>query len=319
MLSSGLVLYCQSGLNNDYFVTVMRIFDWYIFPSNQILQFMLNNTTGDPNQRPMEQAAIQKGFQVVNGLNMYYEIHDARPDQNKGVPLVLIHGGGSTIDSSFGRILPKLAITRKVIALELQAHGRTGDRNKSLSFEQDAADVAELLCALDIAKADLFGYSNGGQTALQIALSYPDLVHKLILASIFYKRSAASDDFWDGFNGATLETMPLTLREAFLNVNPDSQALQNMFDKDVSRMKHFKEWSDDQVRMIRAKTLIVQGNVDVGSLDHALEMHRNIINSELVILPGAHGNYMGAIEFLAEGRWTMPYFADLLIEFLDRT
>lgn len=267
----------------------------------------------------MAQRPLQKGFQDVNGLNMYYEIHDARLDQGKGVPLVLIHGGGSTINSSFGRILPKLAITRRVIALELQAHGRTGDRNEELSFMQDAADVVELLSLLGIAKADLFGYSNGGQTALQIALSYPDLVHKLVLASIFYKRSAASDDFWDGFNGATLEVMPLTLREAFLKVNPDGQALQNMFDKDVSRMQHFKGWSDEQVRAVRARTLIVQGNVDVGSLDHAVEMHRNMVNSELVILPGAHGTYMGAIEFLPDGRWTMPYFADLLVEFLDRT
>lgn len=279
---------------------------------------MYFNTVDGHSQKHMAQEPVQKGFQLVNGLHMYYEIYDERSDQSEAVPLVLIHGGGSTINSSFGRILPKLAITRRVIALELQAHGRTGDRNGELSFMQDAADVVELLSVLGVAKADIFGYSNGGQTALQIALTYPDLVHRLILASIFYKRSAAPAVFWDGFNNATLESMPLSLREAFLKVNPDTQALQNMFDKDVSRMKHFNGWSDDQVRTIQTKTLIVQGNVDVGSLDHAVEMHRNMINSELVILPGAHGTYMGAIEFLPDGRWTMPYFADLLVEFLDR-
>jgi hypothetical protein len=70
----------------------------------------------------------------VNGLKMYYEIHGS------GTPLVLLHGGGSTILSTFGRILPELAKTHRVIAIELQAHGHTPDIDRPLSFEQDASD-----------------------------------------------------------------------------------------------------------------------------------------------------------------------------------
>src|SRR5690242_9519656 len=92
-------------------------------------------------------------YAAVNGLQMYYEIHGT------GRPLVLIHGGGSTIDSTFGRILPEFAKNHQVIAVELQAHGHTRDIDRSLSFEQDADDVATLLAQLHIAKADIMGFS----------------------------------------------------------------------------------------------------------------------------------------------------------------
>src|ERR1700761_8634804 len=97
------------------------------------------------------------GYAPVNGLHMYYQIHG----EGK-MPLVLIHGGGSTIETSFERLLPLFAKNNKVIALELQAHGRTGDRDAPESFNQDADDVAGLLKYLDIAKANIVGFSNGG-------------------------------------------------------------------------------------------------------------------------------------------------------------
>jgi pimeloyl-ACP methyl ester carboxylesterase len=114
----------------------------------------------------------------VNGLHMYYEIHGT------GKPLVLIHGGGSTIRTSFGRILPALSRTHKIVAVELQAHGHSDNRDgRQITFEQDADDVAALLQQLHIDKADIFGFSNGGTTALQIAIRHPVLVNRLIIAS----------------------------------------------------------------------------------------------------------------------------------------
>src|SRR6186713_145332 len=79
------------------------------------------------------------GYASVNGLKMYYEIHGT------GTPLILIHGGGSTIQTTFGRVLDSFARKHKVIAVEMQAHGHTADIDRPLSFEQDADDVAELL------------------------------------------------------------------------------------------------------------------------------------------------------------------------------
>ena len=122
------------------------------------------------------------GYAPINNLNMYYEVH------GKGAPpLVLIHGGGSTIQTSFGRVLHSLARERKVIAVELQGHGHTPDINRPATFEQDADDVAALLKYLKIENADFFGFSNGGNTTIQIAIRFPNLVQKLSWVLHFLK------------------------------------------------------------------------------------------------------------------------------------
>jgi pimeloyl-ACP methyl ester carboxylesterase len=125
------------------------------------------------------------GYASVNGLKMYYEIHGT------GSPLILIHGGGSTIQTTFGRVLSSFAKTHKVIAVEMQAHGRTMDIGRPLSFEQDADDIAGLLKYLSIDEADIFGFSNGASTTLQVAIRHPELVNKIIVASTFYKKEGA--------------------------------------------------------------------------------------------------------------------------------
>ena len=259
-----------------------------------------------------ENVNIKTGHAKVNGLDMYYEMH------GQGKPLVLIHGGGSTIQTTFGRIIPQLAKHRKIIAVEMQAHGRTGDRNADLSFEQDADDIAALLNFLEIAKTDLLGFSNGGQTTIEIALRHPALVNKIILASTFYKRSAAPPQFWDGFKNATLGDMPAVLREGFLEVNNDANALLNMFNKDVKRMMDFKDWEDGKIRSIKAPALVISANHDVGSVEHAVEMYRMIPNCELAIFPGGHGTYLGAIEALQNNVWPQFNAFALIEEFLEK-
>jgi len=195
---------------------------------------------------------FQNGYSEVNGLKMYYEIY------GEGKPLVLIHGGGSTIQTTYGNIIPLLAKNRKIIAMDLQAHGRTGDRSTDLSFEQDADDVAALLHNLKIDTADFFGYSNGGHTLIEITLRHPAIINKMILASSFYNRSATTPQFWEGFAHATLDVMPQALKDGFLKVNNDKAALQNMFNKDVQKMKTFKGWTEEQMRSLKAPTLIIK-------------------------------------------------------------
>jgi pimeloyl-ACP methyl ester carboxylesterase len=122
-----------------------------------------------------QSAAKSNGYSEVNGIKMYYEIY------GQGKPLVLIHGGGLTIETTFGRVIPMLAKKYKVIAMDLQAHGRTSDRAAPESFEQDADDVVTLLKNLNIPKTYFFGFSNGGTTAVQIAIRHPEIVDKIIL------------------------------------------------------------------------------------------------------------------------------------------
>ena len=254
---------------------------------------------------------FENGYSAVNGLSMYYEIY------GEGKPLVLIHGGGSTIQTTFGNLIPLLIEDRQVIALELQAHGRTNDRDADLTFVQDADDVSMLLYNLKISKADFLGFSNGGHTTIEIAIRHPEIVNKIILASVFYKRSAVVPQFWEGFDHVTIDVMPMALKEGFLKVNYNKNALQNMFNKDVQRMKTFKDWSDERMKSIKAPSLVINGNNDVGSVEHAVEMYRIIPNCQLAILPGKHGAYIGAVEYLDNGQWTQHYIVDLIEEFLN--
>ncbi len=255
---------------------------------------------------------FKSGYSEVKGLRMYYEIY------GQGKPLVLVHGGASTIETSFGRIIPFLAKCRQIIGVELQAHGHTNDRDTDLTFEQDADDVAKLLENLQITKADILGFSNGAHTTIEIVLRHPHLVDKIILASTFYKRSAAVPQFWEVFDGATLDVMPQVLKDGYLKANNDEKALLNMFNKEVQKMKSFTGWTDEQMKSITAPTLVIYGNNDVGSLEHAVEMYRIIPNCELAIFPGGHGTYLGTIESLENGKWPKFNATELIEEFLAK-
>lgn len=230
---------------------------------------------------------MNAGYAEVNGIQMYYEMYGT------GEPLVLIHGGGSTIETSFNRAIPALSENFSIIAVELQAHGRTNDRNAPESFEQDADDVAALLRALSLPRAHFFGFSNGGNTCMQIAIRHPSIVNKLVIASAFYKREGMMKGFFESLEKATLKDMPAELQDGFLKVRNDRNALQNMFEKDRHRMVNFQDWSDAQLQKISATSLVLMGDNDIMSCEHGVEMCRKIPRSELLILPGTHGSYMG--------------------------
>ena len=229
------------------------------------------------------------GYASVNGLKMYYEIHGT------GSALVLIHGGGSTIQTTFGRVLSSFAKTHKVIAVEMQAHGRTPDIDRPLSFEQDADDIAELLRYLKIDKADIFGFSNGASTTLQFAIRHPELVNKIIVGSTFYKKAGAQPWFFDFMAKATFEGMPQPFKDAYLELNPDTNALHKMYERDVARMQSFHDIPDELMKKIKAPAFIIIGEADVARPEHAVEMYRLLPNSRLAILPGGHGDYIGEI------------------------
>ena len=255
---------------------------------------------------------IQTGYADVNGIKMYYEIH------GEGKPLVLIHGGGSTIQTTFGTVLPMLAKKYKIIAVELQAHGHTSDRNTPETFQQDADDVTALLQQLGISKASFFGFSNGGTTALQIAIRHPDVVDKLVIASGVYQREGLIPGFFEFMQQASLADMPKPLQDAFLTINPDTSALLTMHNKDRDRMLAFTDGSDEDLRSIKSPALIINGDKDVITNEHALKMSRLIPNAELMILPGVHGAYLGEICTAVPGS-TLPGMTVAVVEeFLEK-
>lgn len=252
-----------------------------------------------------------KNHAPVNGLQMYYEIYG-----EGSMPLVLVHGGGSTIESSFAQLIPLLARHTKVIAVELQAHGRTSDRNAPESFEQDADDVAGMLKYLQIEKADLLGFSNGGTTVLQVAIRYPEVVNKLIPVSAAYRRDGFMDGFFEGMANVTIDHMPGQLKEAYLAVTPSVEGLQTMFEKDRQRMVDFKDIPDELLQGIKAPTLFMVAQNDVMSVEHTLQMVRLVEGSQLVVLPGIHGGFIGEVCTATPGSKMPEVTVGIVREFL---
>jgi len=227
--------------------------------------------------------AFQRGYAPVNGLRLYYEVH-GRPSKD-GVPLVLLHGGGSTIETSFGKLLPLVSKTRQVIAFEQQGHGHTADVDRPFSFEQSAEDAVALLRYLHVAKADFFGYSNGGHIAVEIALRHPEVVRSLVLESIMVSREGADPQFWQGFEAARLEDMPAELKKAYQATSPHPEQLPSFFAKSVQRMREFKGWTPAQLQTIRAPALLLLGDRDIVRVDHAAQMQRLLPDARLAVLP----------------------------------
>lgn len=147
-------------------------------------------TTSDP----------RTSYAPVNGLDMYYEIH------GEGAPLLLLHGAYMTIDL-MAAILPGLAASRQVIAVEQQGHGHTADIDRPITYEQMADDSAALLRHLGIEVADVVGYSMGGGVALQMAIRHPAAVRKVVVASASYTS--------DGMHAVALDMFPSITPEMF--------------------------------------------------------------------------------------------------------
>jgi pimeloyl-ACP methyl ester carboxylesterase len=257
---------------------------------------------------------LESGHAPVNGIRMYYEVH-GRAD---GVPLVLLHGGGSTIEVTFSRVLPIFADSRRVIAVEEQGHGRTTDRQAPVTFESSADDVAALLRFLRVDRADVLGFSNGASIALQIAVRHPELVRRLVFASAMTRRDGAHPQLWEFMKQASFSNMPQALKDAFLRVNQDVRQLETMHDKDAARMLAFEDLPDALVGSVRAPTLIVLGDRDIVKPEHAVELTRLITGARLLIVPGGHGDYLGEAVTTEPGHTRDPgLVARLIEEFLD--
>jgi len=252
-------------------------------------------------------ARLHARYADVNGLHMYVE------EAGSGPPLVLIHGGGSTVHTTFGALLPGLAARHRVVGVELEGHGHTADTDRPWSFDQMADDTAALLDQIGIGEADVFGYSMGGRVALHIALRRPDLVRRLIVASSFYSRAGMPPEFWTGMEKASPDGMPAVLRDAYLAASPRPD-LARFVEKSKAMMLAARDLAEDELRSIRAPTLILVGDSDVILPEHAVAMFRLVPRAQLAVFPGSpHGAYIGALEYAAEGS-RQPEAAAAMIE-----
>lgn len=262
-----------------------------------------------------DEAASESGYVQVNGLNMYYEIHGV------GDPLIVLHGAYMSI-VSMGDLIPQLAETRQVIAVELQGHGRTADIDRPLTYEQMADDVTLPMQEIGVQQADILGYSMGGSVALQIATRHPERVDKLVVISTTYNSNGwypeirAFAEFMtpEIFVGTPIET-------DYLQLAPDPQGFATLVEKLVALETAEQNWPPESIAAIAAPTLIIIGDSDSVQLDHAVEMFRlrgggiegdlnGLPTSRLAVLPGA--THLTILEHA-------DTLTALITEFLDTT
>lgn len=251
------------------------------------------------------------GYAQIGALRMYYEV------LGEGEPLLILHGGGSTIGTTFGAILPALAGTRMVIAPEQQGHGHTADIDRPFSYRQMAEDTAALLRQLGVGRADVLGFSNGGCVAIELAIRHPDLVRRLVLGSVYSRRETIHPELLRSFETATAESMPEVYRKAYLEVAPNPDDLGALTPKLMRNLLSFEGWTDAELGQIKAPTMIVQANQDIMPLEQVAAMARAIPDAQVVVFPGGHGTYLGEVMAAVPGSRLPEYATGIILEFLD--
>jgi pimeloyl-ACP methyl ester carboxylesterase len=241
-------------------------------------------------------AGLKTGYAPVNGLNLYYEIHGT------GKPLILLHGGlGAT--EMFDEVMPALSKDRQVIAVDLQAHGRTGDIDRPLSYDAMADDIAALIKHLGIEKADVMGYSVGGGVALRTAVRHPEVVRKLVLVSTAFRRDGWYPDVLAGMaqmgEGAAEAMKQTPMYQLYARVAPKPADWPVLLTKLGEMLRKDYDWSND-VATIKVPTLLVFGDADAVRTAHAVQFFEllgggkkdggwdgsGMSNARLAVLPG---------------------------------
>jgi pimeloyl-ACP methyl ester carboxylesterase len=203
----------------------------------------------------------------VNGINLYYETYGA------GRPMVLLHGGLGS-GEMFGPILPTLAARHRVIAVDLQGHGRTADIDRPLDVRLMADDIAALIDHLALAKPDVVGYSLGGGVALRLAIQHPEKVGKLVSASAHLRRDAIYPEMLaqqGQVSAAAAEFMKDTpMYELYQRVAPRPEDFPRLLDKIGAAMAQDFDFTDD-VRGMQVPTLVVAADADMAPPSHYVD------------------------------------------------
>jgi pimeloyl-ACP methyl ester carboxylesterase len=221
------------------------------------------------------------GYAPVNGLRVYYEV------QGAGRPLVLLHGGVCTIESCMANLRRPLADGWTTIAIEQQGHGRTADIDRPLRYAQMVEDTAAVLRHLKVENADVVGYSMGGGIALRLAMRHRELVRKVVVIGTAYADDGLVPGLTESFKVLKPEDVPAAFREAYARVAPDPSRWPALVEKIMGLMVDADALRADDLRSIKAPTLVMVGDADIVRPEHAVEMFRLLPHAQLAVVPGA--------------------------------
>jgi pimeloyl-ACP methyl ester carboxylesterase len=209
------------------------------------------------------------GYAPVNGLKMYYEVHGS------GKPVVLLHGAFMTITNNWDGWIGELSKTRKVIAVEMQGHGRTADIPRDFTPENLADDVAALLNYLKIPRTDLIGYSMGGEVAMQCAIRHPDKVRKAVIISSTFRSDGMVDGALESISKLTADAFkgsPIEIEYQKLSPTPDD--FPRFVKRIVATASKRYDFGADQLKATKAPMFFIHGDADGVRLAHVAEMFR---------------------------------------------
>ncbi len=213
----------------------------------------------------------RSGHLPINGLNLYHEVY-GELGTSKVPPLLLIPGAFMASDSMPSWV-SAFAGTRTVIIFDQQGHGRTPDTSREMSYEQFGDDAAALLRALNVEHADVMGYSQGGGVALQLAIRHPALVNKLVsLSATFRKMAGTRRCFRASRVLAPKSSQARPVEKAFMEHTPDAKAYDTYLEKMKVLNAEDQNITDEQMRSITAKTMVIIGDADGVKPEHALKM-----------------------------------------------
>ena len=205
----------------------------------------------------------------VNGVSLYYEEHGS------GQPLILLHGGLGS-GGMYAPILPLLAKGRRVITVDLQAHGRTADVDRPLRYETLGDDVAGLIRHLGLAQADVMGYSFGAATALRTVIQHPRLVRRLVIVSIPYRRDGWFPESLAGFDQmgpSFAEAMKQSpIYQAYSRVAPRVEDFPVLLERTGELLRRDYDWSAE-VANITAPVMLVFADADAVRPAHIVEFY----------------------------------------------
>lgn len=241
---------------------------------------MTDGSTADSGTKTGE----RNGFADVNGVHMYYELH------GQGTPLLLLHGGMMTIDLNFAGLIPSLSRSHLVIGVEMQGHGRTGNIERPITLPALAEDIVGLLDHLDIDRAHVFGHSMGGGVALELAIGHPTRVRSIVPVSAGVRPDGMHEDLTDPAKMATSTRMPTPqdfadFRDAYLRLSPHPEQFEAFLGTLSSANADLQGWSDEQLAGITAPTLLIIGDHDFVTIEHAALMKQLIPGARLAVLP----------------------------------
>ena len=213
----------------------------------------------------------------VNGIHLYFQEHGLGP------PLVLLHGGLLTIELSFGAVIPALAEHHRIIAIELQGHGRTADIDRPITFEYLAADVVGLLDHLGVEQTDVFGFSFGGLTTYQLLVDHQRRIRRAVVASADHRNDRGGEIHPER---RPTEADFAAMRDAYAAVAPDPAHFEAFAEKAVALVHGFAGWTDDKLRAIKVPVLVLIGDTDFILVANAAQAAELLPHGQLAVLPG---------------------------------